>query len=29
VEEQRSEDLRITIAFNVACIFKEERLQYA
>jgi uncharacterized protein (TIGR02466 family) len=28
VEEQISSDIRITIAFNVACIFKQERLQY-
>lgn len=28
VEEQNSKDLRITIAFNVACIFKETQLQY-
>ena len=28
VEEQNSKDLRITIAFNVACIFKEEMFTY-
>lgn len=28
VEEQNSKDLRITVAFNVACVFKEEMFAY-